>query len=335
MSRGYPNRPNGFWGNGPGNGDDSQRQREIEAYNISRLQSTVAASTFAGIALVGMFCSCLWFACCRHSSKTRKKGRTWATANVEGGLENPYNYDGYVDSQGYVQMGNEGVAPYVSNPLYPNTIYGDNGLPNAYDFNEHFGMNKEGKAALYGGGGIGGLSNALSCGTSENGNLKDVPPSYTALFFAASDAAGLKNGTASSESQPNSVADPRVANIQPIHLKVTSHSAQQQKRQQLQFQQAPGAINAKSEADHEYDDYHKKEQDQEPVSLMSVESEPGIACKETTTTMEDKKREEANNTGEQEGASAYGATNLGGPEKKVGYPAPPPYNPGYNGYMKF
>lgn len=229
---------------------------------------------------------------------------------------------------------NEGcAAPYVSNSLYPSgPVYGDNGLTNAYDFNDHFGFNQGGKAqmsTLFG-----GPASAYvppTTGTAET-NLKDVPPSYTALFFAASDpstgmSGKLGESAAGGEGQSNS-SDTKVTNIQPIHLKVVSSAGKErQQHQQHQQQQGPVTEERKLEKHEEKqknekqrprdfddddfgDDFLKQDRNPAPpVSLMSLESDSG---RETSNDENFKD----NNT-----------------EKKEN---PPPYNPGYNvGYRKF
>lgn len=224
-----------------------------------------------------------------------------------------------------------GVAPYMSNPLYPSScpsMYGDNGLTSAYDFNDHFGFNQGGKApmsTLFGGSATATLP--VTGIPVTNGQQKDVPPSYTALFFAASDAStGIggraTGGAAGGESQPST--DPRVTNIQPIHLKVTS-SAQQRKASgsdEAANAKNPEKYDKKDEYDDMEDYISKRDQYAAPVSLLSLDSDPGKGTKD----------EEAGKGNKGDGKND---TKKSIPEESQ--ENPPPYNPGYNskGYLKF
>ncbi len=240
-----------------------------------------------------------------------------------------------MDAQGYVQMdnNNEGVAPYMSNPLYPSacpSMYGDSGLTSAYDYNDHFGFNQGGKApmsTLFGGSATATLP--VTGVNLTNGLQKDVPPSYTALFFAASDAStgiggkAAGGGATGGESQPST--DPRVTNIQPIHLKVTS-SAHQRKASGGSDEAVKSSAKNPEKVD-DYDDMEdyisKQDQYAAPVSLLSLDSDPGTK-------------------GTKDEDAGKGNKGDGKNDKKTSIPEeshenPPPYNPGYNskGYLKF
>lgn len=236
--------------------------------------------------------------------------RTWASP--EAGLQdNPYSYEGYMETQGYLQMSNntDGVAPYMNNPLYhPSTVQNeDNGLPNAFDFSDQLGKNVGGRAQL----------STLFGGPMES-CPKDVPPSYTALFFAASDPStrlGQRPASSGTDDRDKDAASSasRMTSIHPIHLKVTS-TAQQQLMRELQDKEHERKYAL--EEDEDYVDRHDPSL-APPVSLMSVESDSEKA-----------------ETEEQPAKMSTDVSTVTGGE--TGKEKPPPYNPGYNrGYSRF
>lgn len=208
-----------------------------------------------------------------------------------------------MDGEGYMQMqnNNDGTGPYM---------YGENGLPNAYNFDDHFGFNHGNKAQMntqFGG--------APVQHGSDGTTPKDVPPSYTALFFAASDgSSGMGGSPGEKQSCPS--ANPKVTSIQPIHLKVTSNVAQENGQVVQVDKPTQQTKNSEEEMNDNFVDIHERERAAGPVSLMSVESDPG-----NKSPVEQKKMDRDDLT-----------------DKSIAeedHIHPPAYNPGYKGYMKF